>query len=147
MVERFSTKRDTCGDSFSYVGLTVQRDRNAPHIYVSQARYLRRVLGTFGMLSCRGRATPMGASVKRRARTEGKEEAADKNQYRHVIGCLLYAALSSRPDIVYAVNVFGRFASDPSVEHWRAIRPVLRYVKSKLDLTLPIINPSLCGCR
>jgi len=36
MGERFSTKGDICGDSFSYVGLAVMRDRAARKIYVNQ---------------------------------------------------------------------------------------------------------------
>ena len=82
--ERFSTKGDICGDSFSYVGLAVMRDRPAHQIYVNQTGYLRKVLGKFEMLTCCGRATPMDASVKLRAHTEA-EDAADRDQYRQAI--------------------------------------------------------------
>ena len=30
--------------------------------------------------------------------------------------------LGTRPDIAYAVGLLGRFSSDPSIEHWMAVR-------------------------
>ena len=68
------------------------------------------------------------------------EEAMDQNLYHQAVGCILYAALGSRPDFAYAIGVLGRFAGDPSVHHWKAIKHLLRYIKGTLHLSLPLVR-------
>ncbi|KAL0373332.1 UNVERIFIED_CONTAM: Retrovirus-related Pol polyprotein from transposon TNT 1-94 [Sesamum radiatum] len=53
----------------------------------------------------------------------------EKLEYSKVIGCLMYAMTSTRPDIAYAVEKLSRFTSNPSTHHWQAIRRVLKYLK------------------
>ncbi|KAL0303186.1 UNVERIFIED_CONTAM: Retrovirus-related Pol polyprotein from transposon TNT 1-94 [Sesamum radiatum] len=50
-------------------------------------------------------------------------------EYSKVIGFLMYAMTSTRPDIAYAVGKLSRFTSNPSTHHWQAIRRVLKYLK------------------
>jgi len=139
MEERFSTKGDICGDEFTYVGVSIRRNRKLRQIYIDQSGYIRKILAKFDMLSCRGRATSMEPSIKLRTRTE-EEEAFDTTRYREEIGCLLYIALGSCPDITYTVGVLGRFSANPSIEHWTAVKHVLRYLKATLGLSLPLIG-------
>jgi hypothetical protein len=147
---RFQTKGEICGDAFAYLGLAVTRDRKNLQIFINQSGYLRKVLEKFDMLSSKGRATPMDSSLKPTARADD-EEATDKALYRQAVGCILYAALGSRPDIAYAIGVLGRFASNPSVHHWVAIKHLLRYIKATLHYNLPLVHSeescdSLCAC-
>lgn len=144
MGERFSTKGDICGDTFAYIGLAIKRDRDQRQIYVNQSGYLRKVLSQFDMLGSRGRTTPMDQGTKLRARTEDSE-SFDQGQYRQAIGSLLYAALGSRPDITFAVGILGRFASNPSIEHWSAVKHLMRYIKSTIDISLPLVNTNMSG--
>jgi len=139
MEERFSTKGDICGDEFTYVGVSIRRNQKLRQIYIDQSGYIRKVLAKFDMLSCRGRAMPIEPSIKLRTCTE-EEEAFNTTRYREAIGCLLYIALSSRPDITYTVGVLGRFSANPSIEHWTAVKHVLRYLKATLGLSLPLIG-------
>ena len=71
------------------------------------------------------------------------EEAMDQNLYCQAVGCILYAALGSRPDFAYAIGVLGRFAGDPSVHHWKAIKHLLRYIKGTLHLSLPLVHKDI----
>jgi hypothetical protein len=48
------------------------------------------------------------------------EEKADLVLYLEVFGSLMSAMLGTRPDIAYAVDLLGRFSSDPSREQWTA---------------------------
>ena len=86
-----------------------------------------------------GHSTPLDKTIKLQARAEG-EEAFEKEYYHQAIGCLLYLAMGSRLDIVYAVTLLGRFSSDPSNFHWSAIKHLLCYVKATLDMKLPLIH-------
>ena len=49
---------------------------------------------------------------------------------------LTYAAITTRPDIAYATGLVGRFAADPSMLHWAAVKRILRYVKDSLGLRI-----------
>lgn len=53
-----------------------------------------------------------------------------------LIGSLQYIALSTRPDIAYAVNQLSRFLSDPGQQHWLAGKRVLRYLKGTTKSSL-----------
>lgn len=55
----------------------------------------------------------------------GTEYAAMKHiPYREAVGSLMYASLSSRPDILYAVTTISRFSSNPGSAHWDAVRRI-----------------------
>ncbi|GKC95438.1 hypothetical protein Tco_1160880, partial [Tanacetum coccineum] len=45
----------------------------------------------------------------------------DQLEYSRVIGCLMSAMTSTRPDIAYAVGRLSRFTSNPGRQHWHAI--------------------------
>jgi len=58
--------------------------------------------------------------------------AVSQLEYSRVIGCLMYAMTSTRPDIAYAVGRLSRYTSNPSTHHWQAIRRVLKYLKGTI---------------
>ncbi|XP_074297253.1 secreted RxLR effector protein 161-like [Silene latifolia] len=65
-------------------------------------------------------------------------------KYSQVIGCLMYAMTSTRPDIAYAVGRLSRYTSNPSSHHWSAVMRVLKYLKSTKDFALTYSgNPSV----
>ncbi|XP_022008132.1 secreted RxLR effector protein 161-like [Helianthus annuus] len=57
-----------------------------------------------------------------------EEVQADANQYRRLVGRLLYLQ-ATRPDITYSVNVLSQFVGDPRANHMEAAMRVLRYLK------------------
>ena len=57
-------------------------------------------------------------------------------EYSRIIGSLMYAMTSTRPDIALAVGKLSRFTSNPGAQHWFAVRRVLRYLKGTLDYGL-----------
>nr|GEX84708.1 zinc finger, CCHC-type [Tanacetum cinerariifolium] len=42
-------------------------------------------------------------------------------EYLRAIGCLMYAMISSRPDIAFAIGKLSRYTSNPSALHWQAL--------------------------
>ena len=49
--------------------------------------------------------------------------------YALFIGSLMYAMVCTRPDIAHAVGVLSRYTSHPIIEHWNAIKWILRYLR------------------
>lgn len=53
--------------------------------------------------------------------------------YASAVGSLMYAQTCTRPDIVYAVGLLGRYQSHPGMEHWKAAFKVMRYLQGTRD--------------
>ena len=52
------------------------------------------------------------------------------------MGSLLYLATRTRPDITYAVSNVARFASNPTTQHWTAVKRIFRYLRGTIHLGL-----------
>jgi len=133
-IQRRFTIKDLGNVKF-FLSMLVERDRGRRIIYLSQRVYLDKVLKRFRMNECKGCATPMDVKAKLHAKRV-EEEAADKVLYPECVGSLTYAAITARPDIAYATGLVGRFAADPSMLHWAAVKRVLRYLKDSLGLRI-----------
>ena len=46
------------------------------------------------------------------------------------------AQVCTRPDITFAVGMLGRYQSNPGMDHWKAAKKVLRYLKGTKDYML-----------
>lgn len=70
---------------------------------------------------------------------EEVHDPVDSGEYRHIIGKLMYASVSTRPDIAFAVGFLGRFASAPTTYHLNMAKYLLRYLKgaSNIAITFP----------
>ena len=49
--------------------------------------------------------------------------------YASAIGSIMYAMLCTRPDVNLAVSLVGRYQSNPGMEHWTAVKNILKYLK------------------
>jgi hypothetical protein len=56
--------------------------------------------------------------------------------YREAVGALNWATLATRPDIAFAVSTVARFAANPGIAHWEAVKRIYRYLKGTRDLWL-----------
>ena len=48
----------------------------------------------------------------------------------------MYAMLCTRPDVNLAVSLVGRYQSNPNMEHWTAVKNILKYLKRTKDMFL-----------
>lgn len=58
--------------------------------------------------------------------------------YKELIGSLVYLSQKTRPEISYAVSILCRAAQNPSPEHWKAAKRVLRYLNESTDFGIEI---------
>ena len=52
------------------------------------------------------------------------------------MGSLIYAMLRTRPDIYFVVGMVSRYQSNPSPEHWTAVKRILKYLRRTKDYML-----------
>jgi len=57
----------------------------------------------------------------------------DKTKYRSTIGKLLYLAISTRPDIIYAVGKCSRKSNNPTEQDWSNVIKILMYLKNTIN--------------
>ncbi|XP_031263525.1 secreted RxLR effector protein 161-like [Pistacia vera] len=56
--------------------------------------------------------------------------------YANVIGSIMYAMISTRPDLSFAMSLLSHFMSNPGSEHWSALKWVLRYINGTSHIGL-----------
>ena len=121
-----------------YLGMTVTRDRINRTLRLGQQAYLTKVLRDFGMEDYNPAVTPMDSNGSNLVPAP-KDYTASQDEikeYQRAIGSLMYAMLGSRPDIAFAVSMVSRFASNPTAEHMKAVKRILRYLKGTLNYQL-----------
>ena len=110
-------------------------------VVLKQAKYIKEVLEKFGMADCNPSAVPLDpgavfsyADSPATAAEEAEMLRAPCNQYRALVGSLLYCAVATRPDIALAVSRISHVMSKPGPTHYRRALHVLRYLKGTVDL-------------
>ena len=59
-----------------------------------------------------------------------------KVPYASAIGSIMYAMISTRPDVSYALSVTSRYHSGPGESHWIVVKNILKYLRRTKDVFL-----------
>lgn len=94
------------------------------------------MLKRFGMENSRPVSTPLDPGLKLRKIDESETERTEIFPFRELIGCLMYLAIGTRPDIAYAVNHLSQFNNFNGKDHWMAAKRILRYMRGSTKLGL-----------
>ena len=105
-------------------------------ITMCQTAYVREILERFGMQDSRAVSTPLDPGTKLEIGEEEPSLEEKKLPYRELVGALMYLAVSTRPDIAYAVSYLSQFNSCFRTEHWVAAKRVLRYLRGSDNVGL-----------
>ena len=117
------------------LGIEFKQDIRRKTISMSQTKYTKEVILRFGMENSKPTKTPLDGSVK--LKKAESEEVNDENlPYQNLIGSLMYLAVSTRPDISYAVSALSQFNTNYGKEHWNAAKRVLRYLNGTSEYKL-----------
>ena len=68
-----------------------------------------------------------------------------KTYYQQIIGTLIYAVIGTRPDITFAATRLSRFNNNPTEEHIKYAKYVLKYLKGTKDLEIKYDGDSDAG--
>ncbi|CAM8965702.1 unnamed protein product [Rhodiola kirilowii] len=113
------------------LGIRIERVEGG--IALTQSHYIEKVLKKYKYLNCHHVNTPFESS---KHLLPNKGDPVSQLEYSRVIGSLMYAMTSTRPDIAFAVGKLSRYTSNHSVDHWQAVHRILRYLRGTMNLGL-----------
>ena len=120
--------------------MQIIRDRKNEKIWLSQQRYIEKVLEKFIMDKSKPVGTPLAnhftLSSEQCPVSEKEKAEMEKIPYASAVGSLMYAMVCTRPDITHAVGVVSRFMSNPGKQHWEAVKWILRYLRGTSNVYL-----------
>ncbi|KAJ9566099.1 hypothetical protein OSB04_002065 [Centaurea solstitialis] len=119
------------GEADVILGLKIIRGEHG--ITISQSHYIEKMLNKFNMKNCSPIGTPMDPTIKL---VPNKGIVVNQLEYSRAIGSLMYAMISTRPNIAFAVGKLSRYTHNPGLIHWQAINRVFKYLKGTMDYGL-----------
>jgi len=126
LIERFNIKKmDT---ATWMLGMRITRDRSARTIKLDQELYITKALERFGLAQCKVANSPEVPGAANDTTSAALDKPADRQRFMEITGTLMYAAISSRPDIAHAVHYLAANMIAPTARHMLAAERVLRYL-------------------
>jgi hypothetical protein len=109
------------GAAKKIIGTEITRDRKFGLLFLCQHNYTNKVLYRFNMPHAKKVTTPIAPHFKLLSTqypvTDEDIEYMSRDPYSSVVGSLMYAMVSSRPDLSYAMSLVSRYITNPGKEH------------------------------
>ena len=119
----------------SFLGIEFKRDTDS--ITMSQSKYLQKLLHRFGYIDSRPRSTPCEPNPNAYHDDISEESnETDIREYRQMVGSLVYAMTSTRPDLSYCITKLSQHLAKPQKGDWIMLKHVFRYIKQTIDYGL-----------
>ena len=116
--------------------IQINKSEDGKLLSMAQPMYAEDIVKAMGLdvVNSNSARTPIDAALSKGEEiplTEEEEEfMADKyEQYGHVVGMLGALALTTRPDLAYAVGQVRQYTAFPRRHHYQALKRIVRYVK------------------
>jgi hypothetical protein len=94
------------------------------------------------MQDAKSAQTPMNPgtvlSIDQSPSTHAEYEDMKDIPYQQGIGSLMYAAVSTRPDIAFSVAILSQFMRNPGRTHWEAVKQVFHHLQATKDMQLTL---------
>jgi len=121
------------GAAKKFLGMEIHKDISSKKLWLSQQRYVEKVLDRFGMSNTKPVSTPLANHFKLISNQCPKtdKEVTDMAEvpYASAVGCLMYALVCTRPDLAHAVSQVSKYMSKPGRQHWEAIKWIFKYLR------------------
>ena len=118
----------------SYIlGIQIIRDRKNKLLALSQASYIDKVFIKYAMQNSKKGNLPSRHGVylskEQCPKIPQEEEKMRQVPYASTVGNLMYVMLCTRPDIYFAVGMVSRYQSNLGLNHWVAVKLILKYLR------------------
>ncbi|XP_071740973.1 uncharacterized mitochondrial protein AtMg00810-like [Rutidosis leptorrhynchoides] len=101
-------------------------------LFLSQTKYARDILARADLLDSKPAATPLATTENFSSHGTAY---SDPTHYHSLVGALQYLTIT-RSDLSYAVNQVSQILQAPTMDHFQAVKRMLRYVKGTLIFSL-----------
>eukprot|EP00253_Pinus_taeda_P036681 PITA_36681 len=102
------------GLMYYFIGLEVWL--RPGEIFLSQGKYVVKLLERFGMMECKSMATPIDMNFEKLCGEVVGPNLANSSEYQQLIGALMFL-VNTRPNICFAVNTLNQFITEPLHAH------------------------------
>ena len=116
-----------------FLSMKIDRNRAKRTISISQEAYIRKVLAEHPLEHPRNQRTPLAHRPVLHANKDTANPTEIK-AYGHIIGQLMWPAVSTRVDIAFHASQLARYTHNPSKEHFAAAADVHAYLHNYPDL-------------
>ena len=120
------------GEMKKILGIRIERDRKQGTLTMSQGHYINIILARFNMSDMHPVSMPLHKMIKLNSSPDSTGPTTEV-PYAKVISSLMYAALSTWPNLAFAIQHLSQFIITYGAEHLTAIKHVLRYLKGSCD--------------
>ncbi|XP_075096256.1 secreted RxLR effector protein 161-like [Nicotiana tabacum] len=128
------------GEASYMIGIKIFCDRSQGALGLSQKCYIKRVLENFNMNNCSAGIVPIQKGDKfspiQCPKNDVERKEMESIPYSSIVGSLMYALTCTRLNISFEVGMIGRYQSNPGIDHWKAAKKVLSYLKGTKDYML-----------
>jgi hypothetical protein len=128
------------GEATYVLGIKIYRDISRCLLAISQSTYLDKVLKRFRMENPKKGDLPVvkgiSLSVTQSPATGIEKSVMSSIPYASAIGSIMYALLSTRPDVALALSLTSCYQSNPGMIHWTAVKSILKFLRRTKDMVL-----------
>lgn len=127
------------GPCSKFLSIVILCDRPNHRLWLSSHLYVSELLEEWNLSSCKSASTPLPSNIMdvQSAPPNSLPNISDEDltpKYQCIVGCLLYLAVSTWPDLAYCM--MWQFNAKPSCTHFLAAKHVLRYFSGTRHLAL-----------
>lgn len=126
--DRFNVHELDCS---TFLGFQLKQSKNM--MIIHQEAYINKLLVKFRMENSKPEPTPVSNSY---LTSQELEQLPADVPYREAVGSLLYAAVTTRIDIAFAVGLASRAVANPKVKDWQLVKRIFRYLSGARDFGL-----------
>ena len=144
------------GECSKFLSIVIICDRPSHRMWLSSHLYVSELLDEWNLTSCKPVPTPFPCKMTELplAPSNSLPRVSDAEltpKYQRIVGCLLYLAVTTRPDLAYCAMWLGQHNATPTHAHFLAAKHILRYLAGTASLALrfgsplPILPATLSG--
>jgi hypothetical protein len=108
------------------LGIQIMCNHEMQTISLSQEAYIKSILVRFELSDAKPYSMPMVPSISY-LKSDSPVSANNamhmqRVPYQEAIGSLMYALVSTQPDITFAVSMLSQFLENPGEAHWKVVK-------------------------
>ena len=129
------------GELHHILGMNVTRTSSST-VTIRQDTYIKDKLNLFNFEHCNDVPTPGISTTHIDTNTSPTLSPPETQTYQMMVGSLIYASISTRPDITHATNMVARHMGSPTQHNMTMVKRIFRYLSGHRSAGLTYIKGS-----